>query len=197
MSLIFRMAAIVHLSVLTIAACTSIPLTSLPKLAGLDAMTLDPADIEVAVGFQEGLALSDDAVTLEFEFTNGLSGQRLGGIFPLEPLQGPLTPFLTKKTANGRSVLRFGLTEAQAEEIRNARAIAMTWPKDPDQQHSLSFSAGAKPCLTENANPFRALQFSVYLQSDPEKDFFTMVKNKRLELDDSGLGLQRCDIEPG
>jgi len=192
----FRAASVTFMGVMAVSACTSIPLTSLPKLAGLDAMTLDPADIEVAVGFQDGLALNDEAVMLEFEFTNGVSGERLGGSFPLEPLPGALTPFLAKKATNGQSILRFGLTNEQAGVIRAARSEAKTWPKQPDQQHSLSFSAEAKPCLTKDGNPFRAHRFSVYLRSDPDEEFFTMVKNKRLKLNDDGTGLQPCDETP-
>lgn len=176
-------------------ACTSIPLTSLPRLQGIDPMTVDPGNIEVAVRFEDGLALEDEDVTLDFAFKNGITEERLGGTFPLEPMDGALTPFLERQADRGGTILRYTLSEEQAEQIRTARTEALTWERQAEGLHSLSFAAGAKPCLTDDANPFRSLRFSVYLRDDPEKDYFTLLNNQSVDVLQESGELNTCGTQ--
>ena len=155
-------------------------------------MTMDPAKIEVAVRFEDGLALEDEDVTLDFAFKNGITDERLGGTFPLEPMDGALTPFLQRQANKGGTILRYTLSEEQADQIRTTRTEALTWERQAERLHSLSFAAGAKPCLTEDANPFRSLRFSVYLRDDPEKDYFTLLNNQSVEVLKESGELNAC-----
>ncbi len=182
-------------AVFALSACTSVPLTSIPKVTSIDLMTMDPADMDVAIRLNEGLALENDAVALTFVLLNKITGEELGDVFPLTPLDAPLTAFLEKKATKGRSILRYRLSDAQAAQIRDARAAAIAWPKpEPDtgDSRSMSFSVDAKPCLTEGTNPFQEHRFSIYLRADPSGDFFTLINNAEMKLDDGPLKLERC-----
>lgn len=178
-----------------LSACAGIPLTSLPRLQGLDPLAVDPAEIEVAVRLQDGLALEAGDVTLAYVLTNDLTGEELGGAFPLKPMDAPLTPFLQKQENKGGSVRRFRLTEAQAEEIREARATALAWGPESEGRRTLKFSAKATPCLTEEANPFRSIKFSLFLRETPAKEYFTLLKNKRIKVDEDTIKAARCGAD--
>lgn len=174
-------------------ACTSIPLTSLPRLMGLDMDTIDPAAIEVAVRLQNGLALPPEGVTLFYELNNTETGEEIGGDFPMVPLDEPLTPFLKRKATRDRTVLRFRLDEEQAARMREVRETALGWKDTCDGNCSISFAVNTKPCVEEGTNPFRELKFSVYLKTDQERDFFTLFNNRSVEFDSSSDDLPRCE----
>lgn len=180
-----------------IAACTSIPLTSLPKLARLDMETVDPGRIEIAVRLPKQLDIPPGGVQVSLEFKNKTTGEELGGGFPLVPLDEPLTPFLQRKATKDRTVARFRLDEEQAEAIRDVRRAAFAQRDTCDGNCSISFAVETMPCVKAIGNPFRSLTFSVYLKTEEDGDFFTFINNKSARLDDelgeAVGGLKLCD----
>lgn len=175
-----------------VTACTSVPITSLPRLSTLDPIVMDPAQLDVAVRLQEGLALGEEGVTLSFRMLNKTLGEEVGGEFPLQPLDEPLNPFLLRQQAKGGTVLRFRLDEDQSAMVRQARDQMLLWQENPDSEGVINIAVTAEPCLLPGVNPFRTLRFSVYLREAPDRGYFTVLSNARFKVTETFGRIDRC-----
>ena len=99
--------------------------------------------------------------------------------------EGPLSEFLLKQTKPDFQLLRFRVDPADAERVAayHARAIEL---RDGDASGHGSVSAFAGGCLRAGANPFQTLRMKVYLKSDTESEFFTVLKDTTVEFYNDG-----------
>ncbi len=67
--------AFVVSSAVLLSGCASVPLTSLPKLMSLDAETIDPATLELAVLHSDNVGIAPGTAKISVELTDERSGQ--------------------------------------------------------------------------------------------------------------------------
>jgi hypothetical protein len=168
------------------AACTSVPLGSLPRLAELNPRTLDPSGIEVAVRLPDALEVA--TTTLTYRLSNKQTGEEIGDAYALAPVDAPPTAFLRKQLKRDTQIMRYRLEPDQAAALAAARDRALTWSKGQGQ---LTMSAGASFCLKPDANPFGKLKITFYLRGAPSDDFFTLISERSIKLD----GVKRCGAD--
>jgi hypothetical protein len=161
------------------AACSSVPLTSLPKLAAISPFSLDPAAMEVAVRIPEDFRLPAESVVLDFQVTREGSSEQIDEVFVLDPVPGPLTAGLDKKARKGTRIYRYRIAPADHARMTAFRETLVKLKAEPGRK-KLEMKANAKPCLVSGANPFQKAKVSVFLRTSPDEDFFTL-------LDDAGV----------
>jgi|GEM_PF-427669 len=183
--------------VLGLAACTSIPLTSIPKLSALNPETMALEKVQLAVRVQEDFRLYRDGA----EISMGAEGPLLETPRELElelvPSSEPLTPYLQKQERRGYRIAMFEVNPEDAEDIAKFREelLALKARSEGAGENDFSIAARARGCLAQGANPFQDLRMKLYLRSDANKEFFTLFKEQRLEIGGDGKGISNCKDE--
>lgn len=163
--------------------CTSIPITSYPKLASLDPETLDLKDIEIAVRMQDDFGIQKDGVVLFVALVHEETGDIIQEQFILTQHSKSLTPFLQKKQKRGYTIHRFRMNAATSEAaIRHRARILSARDAEPGKQHKGTFSANAKLCQNPTGNPFKDPRMTLFLRTAPDEAFFTMIKETKAPL---------------
>ncbi|MEM8616361.1 MAG: hypothetical protein AAGF20_05440 [Pseudomonadota bacterium] len=67
-------------ALLSLSACTSIPITSMPKLASLDAETMDLSKVELAVRMQDDFDIVPESAVLSVALAHKRLASRSGRI---------------------------------------------------------------------------------------------------------------------
>lgn len=173
------------------AACSSVPLTSLPKLAAISPFSLDPAAMEVAVRVSEDFRLPEDGVTLDFQVTREGSSELIEEVFVLDQVPGPLTAGLDKKARKGARIYRYRIAPADHARMTAFRETLVKLKAEPGRK-KLDMKANAKPCLVAGANPFQKAKVSVFLRTAPDEDFFTLLDGAVVPLADQHGTPNRC-----
>lgn len=164
-------------------ACSSVPILSLPKLAGLSPETMDFANIELAVRVQDDFDVKPESAVFAVTITNDEDGEVLNERLVLDDDPRPLTPVLTGKLKPGFQIIRYHIDEdkaASANAVRE-RVIALKNADPGGNRGSLSASAGI--CRNPDGNPLLTPLMTIFVRFDPEDDFFTLIKETRLPLD--------------
>jgi hypothetical protein len=174
-----------------VAACSSVPLTSLPKLAAISPFSLDPAALEVAVRIPEDFRLPDAGVTLDFQVTREGSSELIEEQFVLDPVPGPLSAGLEDKVRKGTRIYRYRIAPADHARMTAFRETLVALKAEPGRK-KLDMKANAKPCLVPGANPFQKAKVTVFLRTAPDQDFFTLLDNAVVPLADQHGTPNRC-----
>lgn len=160
--------------------CTSIPLSSIPKLSSLNPRTADLENFQVAVRTSEENRLYRNGATLEGEIIHPLFDEPRMIDLQLIPSTAPLTPFLEKRQKRGYRVVVFEVDPADAARINGFRQeLTRAFDKAPGEGQ-FSITAFAKGCLAQNTNPFKDLYTAIYIRPDPSDEFFTLFKNTKV-----------------
>jgi len=170
-------------AVLSITACTSVPITSYPKLASLDPETMDLADVEVAVRMQDDFGVREDSAVLSVSLEHKETGDRVEKSFILEEYDVPLTPVLSRKSKDGYLIKRFRMSPETAEEALAYRTQVISLRnEEPGKQHDGTFGARVGFCMQPGGNPFLDPRMTLFIKTAPDKDFFTMFKETKMDL---------------
>ena len=180
--------------------CASIPLTSMPKLAGLKPETMALEKVQLAVRVQEDFQLYRDGAKLSV----GASGETLEVpmtlALELVPSTGELTPYLQGQARRGYRIAMFEVDPEDADDIRAFREaiLALKTRSAGQGKHALTISATANGCVAGGANPFQDLRMKLYLRTDEADEFFTLFKEQKLRMGlraDGTGGLTVCTEE--
>lgn len=174
-------AALVCAAVLT--ACSSVPIMSLPKLAGFNPETADFANIELAVRVQDDFNVKPGSAVFGISIDNKTKGELLNEQIILETDPRPLTPLLQKKLKPGFQIIRYSVDEATAERASDIRARVLALKEADPNNNRGSMSASAGICRMPDGNPLLSPSMTIFLRLDPEDEFFTLIKETRLPLD--------------
>jgi hypothetical protein len=117
-----------------LAACSAIVPSTAARLALLDPLTADPAQIELVVFLPPGLAVSPGSARLELAATRG--DESLKGAFTLAD-RGVDDEVVVPRGATARG---FGLAPADAEKMRALQSRIATWKREGPAKGSLGLS---------------------------------------------------------
>lgn len=169
--------------------CSSMPVTSMVKLARTDFAAIDPAVLRVAVKLPEGVRPLPRSVTLRLTVT-------VAGAAPvvqeyvLADLADPgEIAGLRGEVTKGTAVWAYRLDPADVARVTTARRDMLA-RKERGERGSLAIGVGAKACRTDAA-PQRVL-LTTYLKTEPDGGFFPLLRDVDLR-DVPGAGeLPRC-----
>jgi hypothetical protein len=182
---------VVLAAVLGAVACTSVPLTSLPKLAAMSPETMDASLMEVAVRVPEAYGLPDGSAMLTISVWRDDGTDERHERFDLVAVEGAPSAFLERQEKSGFTIHRLHIDPADAPRMQAFRAYALGL-KDMPGQKSLSLSATARPCLAAGANPFRDPRVAIYLRLKPDEDYFTLIKERKVSLQTPDGEIRYC-----
>ena len=188
------------LCALGVSACTSIPLTSIPKLAALEPETMALEKVELAVRVQEDFQLYRDGAQLRLGANGPVLEEPKELMLELVPSLEDLTPYLQREERRGYRIAMFEVNPDDAENIRAFREelLALKARSEGKGKNDLSIAARAHGCLADGSNPFQDLRMKLYLRTGAEKEFFTLFKEQKLKVGASGdgqKGISYCDEE--
>jgi hypothetical protein len=191
-------AAATSLVLLSIAACTSVPITSYPKLASLDPETMDLADIELAVRMQDDFGIIEDSAVLSVSLQHKDTGEKIQERFILEMNDVPLTRVLNQKNKQGYVIKRFRMSpETAAAATAYRKQVVKLRNAEPGKQHEGTFGANVGFCMQPGGNPFLDPRMTLFIKTEPDEDFFTMIKETKVSLPrDQMKKAKLCEVTP-
>lgn len=183
------------LFILGAAACSSIPLTSIPKVAGVRPDTAYFLQYEMAVRIPEEFRLYRDGVKFTLDITSKeetrLDPKRLELV--MVRVDEPLTDFLRRQTRQGYQIIRMRVDPDANEEVEGFRAEAIRRKREYPRQNALSVGVSTSGCLREGANPFGSLRVKTYMRRDSVEDFFVLFKEQKLSFGDDTEDIGYCE----
>ena len=194
-----RQAISAFLGLAAIAGCTSVPITSIPKLANIDPATTDFSQVELAVRVSEDFRLHRDGATIDVVLSpDGEPPLTLN--LNLQHSEAPLTPVLQRQRGSRFDILRFEIADedaARASDYRDTVIATRERLKAEGVSGSASFSIGSTGCLAQGANPFQDLRMKFFIRTRPDEAFYPPIKELKIKSadlaseDDSGISF--CD----
>ena len=171
------------LTVGVLTACTSVPITSYPRLASLDIETMDLSEVEIAVRMQDDFAIIPGTAILDVSLVHLETGEKLEGQFILDENPEPLTRELRSKMKSGYRIYRFHMDDETGEAAtRHRDKIVEARNAEPGRQHEGTFSANVGFCMQPGGNPFLDPRMTLFLRTDPADTFFTMIKETKVPI---------------
>ncbi|MBK5961822.1 hypothetical protein CCR97_26965 [Rhodoplanes elegans] len=168
------LAATLGAAAVLLGACTSMPVTSMVKLARTDFATIDPAVLRVAVRLPAGVRPRPGSVTLKLTVTVGAAAPVVSA-FVLADLADPAElASLRGEVTKGAAVWAYRLEPADVARVTALRSELMA-RKGRGERGSLSLGVGAEACRTAAA-PERVL-LTTYLKTEAGGDFFPLVRD--------------------
>jgi len=179
----------------SLAACTSIPVTNIPKLMALDPETMDIGGVEMAVRVPADWQVREEGVTLSMAVRSKTTGEVIKEQFVLEKSDEPLTPVLLSKRKKNHTVQRFEMSKETATRAAAFRAKMLEMKTKHPGENEASIHANAKMCLTPGANPFQNFRFTTFIRPDPSRDFFTLFKEQKVPIEQVNGEIKYCGDE--
>ena len=172
-------------------ACTSVPLTSLPKLRGLKPETVDMKQLEMAVRLPAGIGIVKDSAALDVSLKNGEGGELTKKMILQDPIP-QLTDYLTRKQGRDHRIYRFKLTGEQLAEAESFRKEALEFSETFEGQTSSHFSAAAGFCSYDPEALYKGVTMTFYIRTKSDKEFFKLFKERAVTFKDkAGLAKAR------
>ncbi|ABD09163.1 conserved hypothetical protein [Rhodopseudomonas palustris HaA2] len=170
-------AAAAVLAVAALTACSSVPVTSMVKLARTDLATADPAALRIAVRLPQGLR--PRRVTLRIAVAVGADKREQA--FVLADLDDPAELLsLAGEVTNDTMIYAFRIAPADVPRVLALRD-EMAAHKAKGERGSLTLGVGAEACRI-GALPAKALITS-YLKTERAGDFFPLTRDVDLRKD--------------
>ncbi|MGX7743928.1 hypothetical protein [Rhodopseudomonas parapalustris] len=168
-------AAVLWLGALT--ACSSIPVTTMVKLARTDLSATDPSALRIAVRLPQGLR--PRRVTLRI--TIAVGSDKREEAFVLTELDDPAELLsLAGEVTNGTMIYAFRIAPADVPKLLAVRD-QMAAHKAKGERGSLTIGVGAEACRI-GALPARTL-ITTYLKTEQPGDFFPLTRDIDLRKD--------------
>lgn len=159
-----RKTIIAVLAVLTLAACSSLPIGTVSSLRALDYLNDDLSNLLVAFDVPLSLEPIPNASALNFDITTPSSGERHIRAMLAETDPGDLAGTLPPP-ADGRNYYLFGFSAADKAAIREAQAWAKTLPAGAG---TITLSLSPSFCRTAPIDPAKVtVSVLVALSSTP------------------------------
>lgn len=177
-----------YLPFVLLVGCTSIPLTSIPKLAALKPETMELGQLELAVRVQEDFRLYKDGTKLEIILTPEEENAEIIELY-LVPSDEPLTPYLLRQAGKRFQMIRFALNPEDVPRITAYREKALairTRLEADDRGGEGGFSIASSGCLAKGANPFQDLRMKFFIRTRPDEEFYPPLKEFKISLRETG-----------
>lgn len=168
------LAAILAVVALTAGACTSMPVTSMVKLARTDFATIDPAVLRVAVRLPAGVRPRPGTVTLKLTVTVGTAPPVVSTFVLADLADRAEIASLRAEVTTGTAVWAYRLEPADVSRVTALRSDLMA-RKGRGERGSLTIGVGAEACRTDAA-PDRVL-LTTYLKTEATGDYFPLVRD--------------------
>ncbi len=175
-----------------ISACSTIPITNLPKLAALSPQTFDFSKAKIAVRIEEGFRVDDGDVKLVANLYNGRTQENISETFDMVVTSKPVSPFLHGQMRSGFDVYGLSFAEKDNDRVlafRDAFSNIVEQDRNANdkvssqqEKNSFSLSVTTQGCLEVGSNPFQKMAVKIYLKPSEEKDYFTFVKEQKIDL---------------
>jgi len=172
---------VLSLSGLLLTACLSVPVTSMPRLAGLDPVTMDAVGVEVAVRAPDDYDLPEDGAILVLSVWREDGDEGREERFELVPVSGAPSEFLQDRNKQGFTIHRLHVDRADAPRMADFRAYMLSLKELPGQK-GLSMNVTTRPCLKAGANPFKDPRVEIYLRPTQDEDYFTLIKERKVPI---------------
>ncbi len=167
---------------LSLVACTSVPITSLPQLARIDFMTTDLSRMRVAIALPEALAPKPQGVVMEMKYRVGEEAEQAESLKLVESQAAQDKQSLPTDQLKNQSLHVFQLSAADVQHL-NALRERVREAKKQRQKGSLSLGISAKEfCKLSNLPSGPALTTTYVLTSETES-YVTMVQDFNLRSD--------------
>ncbi len=196
---IIRNLAVLLCGLGVLAACTTIPLTSIPKLSALNPRTFDFSKAKVAVRIQEGFKVEDGDVRLTVDLFDGAKQTHTTETFEMLVEDMPQSDFLKKESRHGMDIYGFSFKESDMARVLAFRdafsAIAEQEGSTNERgQNSFSLNVNSQGCLEKGENPFQKMKVKIYLKPALDEDYFTFVKEQKIDLAELNEGkIPQCE----
>ena len=162
-----------------LAACTSVPLTSLPKLARIDFLTTDLSRMRVAIALPEALAPKPQGVIMEMKTKIGDEPEHAENLHLVESKLAQDQQGLPTDQPKNQTLHVFKLSAMDVQQL-NALRQRVTDARKQRQKGSLSLGIEAKEfCKLSDLPPGPALTTTYVLTSETES-YVTMVQDFNL-----------------
>lgn len=170
---------------LALAACQSVPITSIPALTRLDPLALSGETLRATVTHQHALNLSTgNTLTLRLSQRDG--PQILAKSFPLRR-----TMAVKDQT---RTITKFQIAAEDRATFNATMADLRARRKRKDQRYSFAITVDLKPCLSPGA-PAAAEQVDIDLATSADSAELALARG--LNLRQSGIPLADCPAPTG
>ncbi len=195
----FEFVIIGVLTVILSGCASNVPLTSLPKLRGLDPETMDMSELEMAVRIPQALGIRPGTATLRLEMESPSVGKTLKRQMILAAPNPELTDYLKRQAGDDHRVLRFKMTEDQLAGANAFRQDMLNLGRaSGDAKNNYSFSAFAGMCAKDPdaTHGLSEAGMTFYIRTRSDKDFFKLFKERTMTFsrpDGEGYKLKACE----
>lgn len=178
---------------LTLAGCSSVPLTSIPRLASIDAKTTDLSMLRVAVQLPEVLRPRSGGVKLDVVIVVAGETEARTSFAMIETSEArdrsglPVPP-------QGSAIHVYRLSPGEAARFEALRA-AMVEQGRQGKRGSMSLGVAAKEFCRAAAAPQPSLRVAIYLMTSETKGFVPVVRDFDM-LSDPALAGGLDSIQP-
>lgn len=159
---------------ISLSACASIPLTTLPKLAGLNFETIDMSKIELAVRLQDNIGIQEGTAKLAFSLEN----PKFEHLMVLDEPNRALSPYLMRKEKPGYKIYRFEISPEQYELAEIFRKNVLDAKKNTRGKTSMTLNATVGFCQLEKGIVPETIKMTFFLKTAKDRDFYTLVKEQ-------------------
>ncbi|MEM9669229.1 MAG: hypothetical protein AAF950_09925 [Pseudomonadota bacterium] len=171
---------------LAMAACVGLASNAEPSSQNSNEDMLNVSALEFAVRVPEQYRLREEGASFTLTAKNGRTGEVREEDLLMLSADVAESPFLSDRRKAGHKIGRYRVDPADIARLDAFSAALMAWKADSDSnsagEHSLSFSANALGCLERIGASDEGLIMEIYMRTDPEKDFYTLVDEQPLDV---------------
>ncbi len=174
----------------SLAACATVPPSSMAQLAVLNPLTMKPAEIRVVVTFPDGIRLKQGDVVMDVAWKNTDSGEEIKRHFALELVTGnAAAPQIGRMLKENERLYLLMLSAADAESFQSMQAQVLA-ARNAGASGSGSLSVGfAGGCTADPAISKGPVMTSVLLRPDAEAGYIPVFADMDLMSVLRGAGL--------
>lgn len=160
---------------LTLSACSSIPIFSMVKLSQLDPFQMDPNQIKIAVITHNALEVKKGDVTMSLGYTAADNSLIIEDIYLVE-VSGPdfVDSELAKQLDDNERLTIMHLSPADAQQLRDSQRLISQHQQSGEKGQG-SFSVGINGSCTTNSLPEDELLVNIFLQPDAQTSFIKVI----------------------
>lgn len=160
------------LSMLAMAGCSHMPVTSMVKLARVDFETSDPAQLRAAIKLPRTLRPRPNGVALRIAVQVGRAPEEARD-FLLRELPEPAE--LTREAAAGSHIFAYRIDDSDLARLAAFRAELIA-KKSSGQRGSISISVRPQACKAGEL-PDGPITFTTYLRTAETKDYVALARD--------------------